>query len=72
LRDDCEPCRESMERHTEAYFSERERQGIPVRYSHRMGEEQWEYLDWLAQETQVHSETNQQIKGTTIRQGICA
>ena len=46
-----------MEKHTEAYFADRERRGIPKRYSHRMGEEQWEYLDWLTQETKVSRKT---------------
>jgi hypothetical protein len=44
-------CRQTMERHSKAYYSDRESRGIPVRYSHRMGEEQWEYLRWLAAET---------------------
>ena len=43
-------CREEMERHTAEYHRQREEAGIPVRYSHRLGEDQWDYNDWLAQQ----------------------
>ena len=36
-----------MEQHTHELQSEREKQGVPVRYSHRLGEDQWEYNAWL-------------------------
>ena len=36
-----------MEQHTNDFQHEREKQGVPVRYSHRLGEDQWEYNAWL-------------------------
>lgn len=36
-----------MEQHTADFQLEREREGVPVRYHHRLGEGQWEYNAWL-------------------------
>ena len=36
-----------MEQHTRDFEAERKKQGVPVRYSHRLGEGQWEYNAWL-------------------------
>ena len=36
-----------MERETSQFHAERSREGVPVRYSHRLGEDQWEYNAWL-------------------------
>lgn len=39
-----------MEAHTAAFYREREAAGVPVRYSHRLGEEQWRYNAWLSEQ----------------------
>lgn len=36
-----------MEEHTRQFYAAREQEGVPVRYSHRLGEDQWEYNAWL-------------------------
>ena len=36
-----------MGQHTKDFHTEREKQGVPVRYTHRLGEDQWEYNAWL-------------------------
>lgn len=36
-----------MRAHTEQWHASREEEGVAVRYSHRLGEDQWEYNAWL-------------------------
>lgn len=39
--------RSDMEEHTARFSRERDQEGVPVRYFHRLGEEQWTYNAWL-------------------------
>ncbi|KAL0324441.1 UNVERIFIED_CONTAM: Flavin-containing monooxygenase FMO GS-OX-like 5 [Sesamum calycinum] len=42
------PSKEEMMTDTEAFYSSLEASGIPYRYTHRLGADQFEYDDWLA------------------------
>lgn len=44
-----------MESHTRKFHEERTAQGVPVRYSHRLGEQQWDYNAWLADQVSLGS-----------------
>ena len=39
-----------MEHDTAKFYSQREAEGVPVRYSHRLGEQQWDYNAWLGEQ----------------------
>lgn len=39
-----------MDAHTRAFAEERSAAGVPGRYFHRLGEEQWAFNAWLAEQ----------------------
>ncbi|KAG8374751.1 hypothetical protein BUALT_Bualt10G0028400 [Buddleja alternifolia] len=45
------PSIEEMMTDSEAFYSSLEASGVPKRYTHKMGESQFEYDDWLARES---------------------
>ena len=48
--DEAAVCREEMEASVDAFYAAREAEGVPVRYTHRLGEDQWGYNDWLCEQ----------------------
>lgn len=44
------PSMDAMQAEVQQFYADLERQEVPARYTHQLGDKQWEYKDWIAEQ----------------------